>query len=99
MSILKPFKGIRPKIELAEKVASRPYDVLNSAEAKKFQVELLRYIDYLMPKFVDERKSNLTISIGCTGGKHRSVVMADVLRKHLKENRYSVRVNHRDIYK
>ncbi len=35
MSILKPFKGIRPKIELAEKVASRPYDVLNSAEAKK----------------------------------------------------------------
>ncbi|NPA67175.1 MAG: DUF1015 domain-containing protein [Chlorobi bacterium] len=35
MSILKPFKGIRPKTELAEKVASRPYDVLNSAEAKK----------------------------------------------------------------
>ncbi len=35
MSILKPFKGIRPKVELAEKVASRPYDVLNSAEAKK----------------------------------------------------------------
>ncbi len=35
MSILKPFKGIRPKPELAEKVASRPYDVLNSAEAKK----------------------------------------------------------------
>ncbi len=35
MSILKPFKGIRPKPQLAEKVASRPYDVLNSAEAKK----------------------------------------------------------------
>ncbi len=73
--------------------------ILNSTETKKFLVELFRHIDYLMPKFVDERKATLTISIGCTGGKHRSVVLADVLRKHLKENHYSVRVNHRDIYK
>lgn len=73
--------------------------ILNSTETKKFLVELFRHIDYLMPKFVDERKATLTISIGCTGGKHRSVVLADVLRKHLKENHYSVRVTHRDIYK
>jgi len=73
--------------------------ILNSAETKKYLVELLRHIDYLMPKFVDERKANLTISIGCTGGKHRSVVLADVLREHLKDNHYSARVNHRDIYK
>ncbi len=73
--------------------------ILNSVETKKYLVELLRHIDYLMPKFVDERKTNLTISIGCTGGKHRSVVLANVLRNHLKDNNYSVRVNHRDIYK
>lgn len=73
--------------------------VLNSVETKKYLVELFRHIDYLMPKFVEERKTNLTISLGCTGGKHRSVVLADVLRKHLKDKNYSVRVNHRDIFK
>lgn len=73
--------------------------VLNSVETKKYLVELFRHIDYLMPKFVEERKTNLTISLGCTGGKHRSVVLADVLREHLKDKNYSVRVNHRDIFK
>lgn len=78
--------------------AVRDY-ILNSEETKKYLVELFRHIDYLMPKFIEERKANLTISIGCTGGKHRSVVLADVLRAHLKKNNYSVRVIHRDIYK
>lgn len=73
--------------------------ILNSVDTKKYLVELFRHINYLMPKFVEERKTNLTISLGCTGGKHRSVVLADVLRYHLKEKNYSVRVNHRDIYK
>jgi UPF0042 nucleotide-binding protein len=73
--------------------------ILNSVETKKYLVELFRHIDYLMPKFVEEKKTNLTISLGCTGGKHRSVVLADVLRNHLKDKNYSVRVNHRDIYK
>ena len=73
--------------------------ILNSTETKKYRIELLRHIDYLMPKFVDERKTNLTISIGCTGGKHRSVVLSNVLKEHLRDNNYSVRVNHRDIFK
>lgn len=73
--------------------------ILTSVETKKYLVELFRHIDYLMPKFVEERKTNLTISLGCTGGKHRSVVLADVLREHLKDKNYSVRVNHRDIFK
>lgn len=71
--------------------------ILNSMETKTYLGELFRHIDYLMPKFTDESKTNLTISIGCTGGKHRSVVLADVLRAHLRERNYSVRVNHRDI--
>ncbi len=73
--------------------------ILNSEETKKYLVELFRHINYLMPKFFEERKTNLTISLGCTGGKHRSVVLADVLRYHLKDKNYSVRVNHRDLYK
>ncbi len=73
--------------------------ILNSVETKKYLVELFRHIDYLMPKFVEEKKTNLTISLGCTGGKHRSVVLTDVLKNHLKDKNYSVRVNHRDIYK
>jgi len=73
--------------------------VLNSTETKKYLMELLRHIDFLMPKFVEERKTNLTISIGCTGGKHRSVVVSNVLKEHLRDNHYSVRMNHRDIHK
>ncbi|MCJ7581261.1 MAG: RNase adapter RapZ [Candidatus Aminicenantes bacterium] len=73
--------------------------ILNSTETKKYMGELFRHIDYLMPKFIDERKTNLTISIGCTGGKHRSVVLSNVLKDHLRDNNYSVRINHRDIYK
>ena len=73
--------------------------VLQSAGASKFLTELYRFVDYLMPKFVEEGKSILTISMGCTGGKHRSVVCSEELKKHLRANSFSVRVQHRDIYK
>jgi len=73
--------------------------VLGSEETQAYMAELFRHIDFLMPKFVEERKTNLTISIGCTGGKHRSVVLADALKRHLGENNYSVRILHRDIFK
>jgi len=72
--------------------------VLNSPETKDYLVEFLRHIDFLIPRFVEEGKTYLTISIGCTGGKHRSVVLAEKLRDHLKTNNYSAQVNHRDIY-
>ena len=73
--------------------------VLNAEETKNFCRELDGFIDRLIPKFVKEGKSNLTISIGCTGGKHRSVVVAEELRSHLKSMRPAVKINHRDIYK
>jgi UPF0042 nucleotide-binding protein len=73
--------------------------VFQSEGAKKFLSELYRFVDYLMPHFVEEGKSTLTIALGCTGGKHRSVVMTESLKQHLKENKYSVRLNHRDIFK
>jgi UPF0042 nucleotide-binding protein len=73
--------------------------VCQSSETQKFLKHLYKYLDYLMPKFIEEGKSNLTISIGCTGGKHRSVVLGEELKKYLKEKQYRVRIHHRDIYK
>jgi UPF0042 nucleotide-binding protein len=73
--------------------------VLQSDGANKFLSELYRFVDYLMPHFIEEGKSTLTIALGCTGGKHRSVVLAEELKQHLREKAYSVRLNHRDIFK
>ena len=73
--------------------------VLKSADTKKFLSRLYGFVDYLIPNFVDEGKSYLTISIGCTGGKHRSVILAEKLREHFMGKDLSVRIHHRDIYK
>lgn len=73
--------------------------VLQSTGASQFLMELFRFVDYLMPNFVEEGKSTLTISVGCTGGKHRSVVCGEQLKKHLRTNSTNVRIYHRDIYK
>lgn len=73
--------------------------VCNSGETKKFLDKLFLFIDFLMPQFIEEGKSNLTISIGCTGGKHRAVVIGEELKRNLKEKDYQTRIYHRDIYK
>jgi len=73
--------------------------VLNASETVEFRAELLHFIDFLMPLFLDEGKSYLTISIGCTGGKHRSVALAEKLKDHLRASRYDTQVNHRDLYR
>ncbi len=73
--------------------------VLRAEETKNFLREIFGFVDRLIPQFVKEGKSNLTISIGCTGGRHRSVVVAEALRRHLKGRRPAVKIYHRDIYK
>jgi UPF0042 nucleotide-binding protein len=73
--------------------------VLEEKETKKYLSELKRFVDYLLPKFVKEGKSHLTISTGCTGGKHRSVIIAEELKSHLKTKDSSVRIYHRDLHK
>jgi len=73
--------------------------ILNSAETRKFMSELYRFIDYLIPNFLKEGKSYLTISCGCTGGKHRSVIIAEKIKEYLHGKKYDIRVFHRDIYK
>jgi len=88
--------GLRDKTGRSEKV--RRY-VLESDETKKYLKEINRFIDYLMPNFQQEGKSYVIISIGCTGGKHRSVVLAEKIKEHLKTNNYKIRVYHRDVYR
>jgi len=88
--------GLKDKTGRSEKV--RRY-VLESDETKKYLKEINRFIDYLMPNFRKEGKSYVIISIGCTGGKHRSVVLAEKIKEHLKTNNYKIRVYHRDVYR
>lgn len=73
--------------------------VLNSDETRTFLRKLFDFVDHLLPGFVKEGKSSLTISVGCTGGRHRSVVIAEALKEHLKARKLAVKIIHRDIYK
>jgi UPF0042 nucleotide-binding protein len=65
-------------------------------ETRVFLDHLVQFLDYLLPRFDRERKSYLSIGVGCTGGKHRSVYVAEQLARRLKEKGYPVRVSHRD---
>ncbi len=73
--------------------------VLGSEETRSFLSRLFGFIDQLLPGFIKEGKSTLTISLGCTGGRHRSVVIAEALGAHLKKKKLTVKIIHRDIYK
>lgn len=73
--------------------------VFSSPESKQFVDKLLDLLTFLLPRFVREGKTYLTISIGCTGGKHRSVSIAEYLEQVLKEMGHEVRCKHRDIHK
>jgi len=53
-------------------------------------------VNFLIPQFVEEGKRHLVIAIGCTGGRHRSVTIAEELHKYLSSNGNSVKVIHRD---
>jgi len=52
---------------------------------------------YLLPHYVEEGKSYLTVAFGCTGGQHRSVMMAEEMTKRLKKAGYKVKALHRDM--
>lgn len=87
---LRPYRGDEPQVS----------EYLSGFEStRKFLDEFLRFIDYLIPAYVEEGKSYLTISIGCTGGKHRSVYISEKLRIHLAKHGLNVLLVHRDIGK
>jgi len=64
---------------------------------KDYWLHLVKLLDFLIPNYKKEGKSYLSIGIGCTGGRHRSVLVAEKLAKHYSN--FGVKIEHRDIYK
>jgi UPF0042 nucleotide-binding protein len=71
--------------------------VLDDPETGKFLAKYLDLLDYLVPRYNKEGKAYLTIAVGCTGGMHRSVVIAQKVCDHLQRHNHPVRLIHRDI--
>jgi len=85
---LRPFTGLDKKV--ANYVRSFPQSV-------QFIERISKLLIYLLPHYVREGKSYLTIGFGCTGGQHRSVMIAEEVRKRLAKGRYHVTSTHRDL--
>lgn len=74
--------------------------VMQFGEAKEFLDKLEDMIQFLIPNYISEGKNQLVISIGCTGGKHRSVTLANALYERLDgKKEYGLKIEHRDIQK
>jgi len=90
ISELKPLTGMDKAV----------YDyVMNHNESKLFMDKLVDMIEFLIPQYKKEGKHQLVISIGCTGGKHRSVAIAESLHSRLLLNKRSAVISHNDIDK
>jgi len=87
---LRPHTGLEPQV--------RDY-VLGQADAQDFLTRLGDFAGFLLPRYRGEGKSYLTIAIGCTGGKHRSVAIAGELARRLEASGQAVRLWHRDVEK
>jgi RNase adapter protein RapZ len=87
---LKPFPGTDPRVARF---------VLGQADAKAFLDRFAELCGFLLPRYRTEGKSYLTIAIGCTGGKHRSVAVAGALSERLEAAGQPVRLWHRDVEK
>ncbi len=73
--------------------------VMSFPESVEFKDKMFEFLDYAIPLHAKSGKSQLVISIGCTGGKHRSVLFTEMLYRHLEKKGYRVSSIHRDIYK
>lgn len=73
--------------------------VMKWDQTKGFVRRFFDLVDFMIPLYCDEGKSQLVIAIGCTGGHHRSVTLAELLYNHLLQKDLRVSVNHRDIHK
>ncbi len=87
---LKPHPGTDPRV--SEFVLSQP-------DARAFLDRMVELLGFLLPRYRNEGKSYLTIAIGCTGGKHRSVALASALAERLSSGGQPVRLWHRDMEK
>ena len=87
---LRPFSGKDPRV--ARYIRSFP-------QTGEFLRRIESLLSYLIPHYIREGKSYLTVALGCTGGRHRSVALAEVIRRYLKQKGYSSKVVHRDVDK
>jgi UPF0042 nucleotide-binding protein len=87
---LRQYTGLDPRIS--------EY-VMEKEETREYLQKLTGLLEFLLPGFLREGKSYLTISTGCTGGKHRSVVITEELRKFFADKKVIVKITHRDIGK
>jgi UPF0042 nucleotide-binding protein len=71
--------------------------VLSQEETKQFLGKLNPLLSYLVPLYMEEGRSYLTIAIGCTGGRHRSPAISEEIKKALKKQKLEVTVTHRDM--
>ncbi len=84
----RPLTGKDPRV--AKYIRSFP-------QSQEFINRISKLLIYLLPHYITEGKSYLTIGFGCTGGQHRSVMIAEDVRKNLAAAGYRVKVNHRDM--
>ena len=73
--------------------------VMGWEESQTFLRKMLDMMEFLIPLYEKEGKSNLNVALGCTGGKHRSVVMTTRLARYFSGENYLVNVAHRDIHR
>jgi RNase adapter protein RapZ len=85
---LRPLTGNEPRV--------REF-VLGQEETLAFLNEFRSFLDFLLPRFQREGKTHLTVAIGCTGGQHRSVVIANVLGEYLSQENLPFTLTHRDM--
>jgi UPF0042 nucleotide-binding protein len=71
--------------------------VLKWPEANMFLDKVIDLVEFLIPQYIKEGKTQLVISVGCTGGRHRSVTIANRIYEILKENGHRAIIDHRDI--
>lgn len=71
--------------------------VIETVQAKNFLKKYLNLLEYLIPLYTLEGKAYLTIAVGCTGGRHRSVAIAGAIFEHLGQRGFEPRIIHRDI--
>ena len=84
---------MRPQTGLDEEVSTY---VLKWTETHKFLEKLTELLSFMLPQYKREGKAQLVIAIGCTGGQHRSVALAEYLGKYFEKD-YPTRITHRDI--
>ena len=70
--------------------------VMKHEVSKKFLSKLIDILEFLLPNYIKEGKTNLVVSVGCTGGKHRSITIANKLADYFGNENYRVTVTHRD---